>query len=505
MEDIKISEEQIKREFLNLYKAFKKMKLEDVESPRVFFDVSKLAQDTILRDFNSNSRKYTKEQIRRFLASPENYERELREVSNYLYHISQEYKNLINFLSKMLTHDYILIPDANFIDKLDDKLIKNFYKTLNFLENYNIKAKLSAIEPILLREDLYFAYERTDGTNFLWQQLPTNYCRIAGLDAFDTYIIEFDFSYFNKSNVNIDNYDDEFKNLYNYYKSDYRKYRWQKLNPEKTICFKLDRSVPYCLPLFSGIFDEVLGLENTKDLQETNNKANNYKILHQKVPMKTDNDAEPNEFLIDGDNARAFHNILKSVVPDGIGVATTPMDINAITLKNNQYEEDIVSKVERNLFTSAGISQLIFSDENNGKIGLDRSIEFGSSIMFSLLRQYELWFKKRLRIFGNKIYNWKLAFPNITIYNQKQMFDRLLKAGEFGYSKFFIGASLGISQAELIEIMNLENKQLELLDNLIPLISAHTQSNNPGRPLKDDDLSDKGIEQRNREDNNNKS
>lgn len=96
MENTKISEEQIKREFLNLYKAFKKMKLEDVESPRVFFDVSKLAQDTILRDFNSNSRKYTKEQIRRFLASPENYERELREVSNYLYHISQEYKNLIN-------------------------------------------------------------------------------------------------------------------------------------------------------------------------------------------------------------------------------------------------------------------------------------------------------------------------------------------------------------------------------------------------------------------------
>lgn len=496
------NEQKIQNEFLEFYEMFKQYKSQNQSTQILLFDVDSFYNSTINRSINAKSRKYTKEQIRRFLGKIEQFERQIREVSMYLYATSQEYKNLINYFSKMLTHDYILIPDV--VDVDNKNFLKNFHKTLNYIENYNIKNKLSEIEPVLLREDVFFAYERTDGDYVIWQQLPTNYCRISGIDRYNTYTFEFNFSYFDKQNVDIENYDDEFKKGYQKYKKDYRNKKWQKLNPEKAICFKMDRSLILNLSLFSGIFEGLLGLEDYKDLQENSTRGNNYKLIHQRIPMKSDKDAKVNSFLIDDKAAVKFHNNVKSNIPEYIGVVTTPMELTGITLNSNKFDEDLVGKAEKNLFISAGVSQLLFNSDQAGNIGLNRSIEMDSSIMFSLLRQYEVFFKKKLDQFSSRKYKWKLIFPDITIYNREDMFDKFLRAGQYGFPKFLIAASLGISQLEMIGMSNLEN-QLGIVDDLIPLISAHTQSGDSGRPKKDENnLADGGLDQRNRQSNDNR-
>lgn len=355
-----------------------------------------------------------------------------------------------------------------------------------------------------MREDFYFAYERSDSENYIWQQLPSNFCRILGVDAYECITFEFDFSYFDKQNVDIDNYAPEFKTMYNIYKKSGK--RWQKLDSEKAICFKFDKSVLYTMPFFSAMFEEILGLDDYKDIQDNSTKSRNYKLLTQKIPMNTDKDAKINSFLIDDKAAIKFHNNVRANVPEFIGVVTTPMEITSITLDKQQTEEDIVGKAERNLFTTAGVSELLFNSDKGGSVGLNRSIEENASIMFGLLRQYEVWFKKRLKIFNNnsRTYKWKLIFPDITIYNRADMFDKLLKSAQFGYSKFYVSASLGLSQSEILDINTLENT-LNLIDNLKPLQSSHTQANDIGRPLKDENnLSDKGAEQRDKEANDNR-
>jgi hypothetical protein len=236
-----------------------------------------------------------------------------------------EYKNVVKHLSKLLIHDYVLIPTGNLYDIVSSKtknikFLKSFYANLEFVENYNIKSKLLDMEDIILREDVYFGYERSDGENYIWQQLPTNYSRILGWDAYGNYTMEFDFTYFTKSNVDVNNFDPEFKEKYFLYESNYQKYRWQKLS-DKAIVFKMDKSVLYSLPQFSGIFCSVLGISDYLDLQEESSVASNYRLIHQKIPQNTDKDAVVNKFLIDDKAAVKFHNnIVKNVSGNHIGV-----------------------------------------------------------------------------------------------------------------------------------------------------------------------------------------
>lgn len=512
MTDKKTKNQDLKSEFLEMWQMYQESKSQNTSSPTTF-DVDRFVNtinyfyDHSLKNSQIN-RKYTEVEIQKFLENPEKFEAAIREASNYLYHFSQEYKNLIRYFSKMLTLDYILIPDSILIDNLDEKksekLIKSFYKNLQFIQDYNIKYKLRKVIDVLLKEDFWFGYEKTDGENFVWQKLPTNYCRLLGLDEYETYTFEFDFSYFNKMNVNIKNYPEEFQNKYKLYKSNGKK-RWQQLDPKNAICFKLDESVVYGLPFFSAMFDELFRLEDIKEFQQDNDKHSNYKLLHQQIPMDEKN-GKANSFLIDAGASGKFHNNVRSNVPKGIGVVTTPMKINGIVLKNNSnVEEDIVAKNERNLFTTAGVSQLIFSADKSGSIGLNKSIEMDSTMMFALLRQFEMFFRKRLRLNNSKKLRWKLILPDITYYNRENMIDKLLKVAQYGYSKFFVSTSLGLSQNDFIGLSKLENNQLSLIDNMIPLSSSHVQDGDPGKPkLDENQLDDKGLKTRDLEGNNNR-
>lgn len=139
------NEDKLKSEFLEFYETFKKYKSQQEQQPILLFDVNAFTQGMTYRDKTSSSKKYSKKDIRRYLTNPEQFERQLREASIYLYNTCQEYKNLIYFMSRMLTHDYILFPDRIIIED-DNKILNSFYKNLEFIENYNIKSKLSDIE-----------------------------------------------------------------------------------------------------------------------------------------------------------------------------------------------------------------------------------------------------------------------------------------------------------------------------------------------------------------------
>jgi hypothetical protein len=481
----------IKSEFLDFYKVFEQYKKDEIQnSPTLFFDVNAFNQGTVSsRYYESTPYKYTKKQIRGYLERPETFERQLREVSLFLYANFQEYRNIIRHLSKMLTHDYVLIPTGNLYDIVSSKaknvkFLKSFYANLEFVENYNIKSKLSDVEAILLREDFYFGYERSDGEDYIWQQLPTNYSRILGQDKQGNLTMEFDFTYFTKSNVSIDNFAIEFHEKYELYKQNYQKYRWQKLS-DNAIVFKMDKSVLYTLPQFSGVFASILGITDYLDLQEESSKANNYKLLHQKIPQNTDKDSKVNDFKIDDKAAVKFHNnVVKNVAGNHIGTVTSPMEINAISLSDSKIDEDLVGKALRNLFAQAGISQSLFSTDKNGAIGLNRGLEVDMALMFSLLRQEELFMKKRLKMFNDSIkskFKWKLLLPNVTVHNESDYKKEVINNAQYGYSKF----CNTLSQSDLIALLYLE-QAIGLQSMMSPLLSSHTISGEVGNPGIDD-------------------
>lgn len=465
------------------------------QSPSTTFDVNAFRKNTVDRIYDSKAYKYTKEQIRSYLLNPEKSEKIIRDVSLYLYQVIQEYKNVVNYYGKMLTHDFLLVPNKIVREVNDKKFINSFYDNLDFLENYNIKSKLSKIESILLREDFYYAYEISDGENFIWKQLPSDYCRILGLDEFECYTFEFDFSYFDKRNsLKIDDFPSEFKNKYNIYKSK-SSMRWQELNQVNAICFKFDTSVLWGSPQFMALFISLLELEDYRDLMEDSTKTDNFKLISMSIPLN-EKAEKVNQYMISLDHAKDFYNNARNNIGEKIGVIAHPFkDVKAINLNENKFDENIVAKAAKNIFDSVGMSQLL-GNGGDSSVGLERSINNDETLMFGLLRQYELFFKKRLSIFNAESkFKWKILFPDLTFYNRKDMFDTYMKAGQAGFNKFYILASLGISQATFIALSNIENNQLRLVEDLLSVLSSNNSiTSSKGRPKKDKTkLADKTI------------
>jgi hypothetical protein len=482
-----ISETEIESSFmkaLNKFTEFYNNFSQQNQSPALVYDFNAFNKATTNRVYDSKGKKYTKEQMRGYLANPEKFEKQIRDSSIYLYNSIHEYKHLIDYMAKMLTHDYILIPDSINEDLNDKKLLNSFYRNLEFIENYNIKAKLKQIESVLIREDFYFGYERSDGQNYVWQRLPSDYCRLLGSDEFGVITFEFDFTYFGKQGLKLDNFDPEFRTRYDAYKVDSSK-RYQQLS-DKAICFKLDTSVLYGLPYFAGIFTDLMGIEEYKDDQEETTRANNYKLIALNIPL-FDKEKGVNQYLVTLDHIANFVSNAQKVTPEKVGVFAYPGEALALNLNNSnaKFDENIVAQAQNDLMTSAGVSKLI-GNGGDTSMGLERSIQDDEAVMFSLLRQYELWFKKRLRMFNKDKYRWKVFMPNISRYNQKEMFEMYLKSGNAGFPKALIVATMGYSQSDMLGLADIEN-QLDLVESKLKVLpSAATTAGNDegGRPGK---------------------
>jgi hypothetical protein len=71
-------------------------------------DFSKLTK-LILQDLNDPSNKkgltfftkFTREDVVKYLEKPQNYVKQIRQMSNYLYVVSQQYRRLINYFAKL--------------------------------------------------------------------------------------------------------------------------------------------------------------------------------------------------------------------------------------------------------------------------------------------------------------------------------------------------------------------------------------------------------------------
>ena len=83
---------------------------------------------------NSATRAYTSEQINRLLLNPYGNYKELQNISNYLLYNSPMYNNFLDYLSNILTWDYVLeCEDVDDVKKRQleidiMKLLKQFIK-----------------------------------------------------------------------------------------------------------------------------------------------------------------------------------------------------------------------------------------------------------------------------------------------------------------------------------------------------------------------------------------
>jgi len=456
----------------------------------------------ILRDLeNSNQqatffKKYKKDDVIKWLESPEKYEKELRNASIYLYNASNHYKRLVQYFGKMALFAYIAIPYKLNIDEVDKEKFKQAYKkNLDYLDTLNIKHEFLKIMDVIFVEDVFYGYEYSSKDSYFIQKMPPDYCRISSI-VDGVYCYQFDFAYFNtpSNTKKLESWDKEFKTKFDIYKLD-PKQKWQELDSNKTICIKLNEGFNYSIPPFIGVFASLYDLEDYKALKKIREEIGNYKLLSLEIPLTDDGD-----YKFNYDEAVKFYNMMGAVLPENIGLALTPLKISEHSFdKAGQSLTNGVAEAEDAFWNSTGTSSLLFSSNKSGASVINNSIKSDEEIVFALFRQFERWLSARLKQ-QSGTYKFKVQILDVTIFNKQEFLDQLIKVGTYGIPVISkINAVLENSPNDTNALLFLENDILEYHNKLKPLVSSHTQSGSDesGNPQSDeDDLDEAGEKTR---------
>lgn len=114
---------------------------------------------------------------------------------------------------------------------------------------------------------------------------------------------------------------------------------------KKTICIKVSDELIETFPFFAGVFDSIYDVEAFKQLRKDSAELANYMALALKLPIRDSNDN--NDFKIDAQMYSYFNQVVQGVVPEQVGVFTTPMEVDTIKFDNKLAGDDGVEKQQK--------------------------------------------------------------------------------------------------------------------------------------------------------------
>lgn len=420
----------------------------------------------------------------------------LRQVSNYFYKTSGLYQKVCNYFAFLYRYDWYVVPEIIDENIKADKVLKDFIKILNYLDDSHIKQLCGEIALEVIKNGAYYGYIVPSEKSLILQQLPVAYCRsrykIGTIPA-----VEFNMKYF----------DDAFKDV-NYrmkvlklfpqeFAKGYRLYKqnklqpdfqgdvgcWYLLDPESTIKFSFYNG-QYDIPIFVNAIPSIIDLDQAQDLDRRKQMQKLLKILVQKLPRDKNGD-----LIFDVEEAQDLHNnavqMLKRAV--GVDVLTTFADVDALDMsdKNTTTTTDDLAKVERTVYNALGISQNLFNTDGN--LSLQKSIQQDESSVRNLLLQFHIFFDRIVdkKNTQRKKYKFQLYMLETTQYNYQDLSKMYKEQVQLGYSKMLPQIALGHSQSSILNTAYFENEILKLHEIMIPNLMSSTMSSEQILGMKD--------------------
>ena len=428
----------------------------------------------------------------------------LREISDYFYRTNGIYFRVCNYFAQMYRYDWYIVPEVYDESKVkEDKLVVDFNKALNFLDNSYIKKTCADIALQVIKNGAYYGCIISSGNSIILQELPVGYCRsrynVGNLPAVEFNMRFFDVMFpdtaYRMQVLNL--FPDEFKKGYMAYKTGklnekavlgqeptidlcgrwQRENGWWLLDPEKTMKFSFSNGAfgGGDIPLFINAIPAILDLDAAQDLDRRKQMQKLLKIIVQKLPMDKNGD-----LIFDVDEARDIHNnavqMLKRAV--GVDVLTTFADIDSIDMsdKNTTTSQDDLQKVERSVYNALGISQNLFNTDGN--LSLNSSILNDEGALRTLVLQFNVLFDRLTQACSanKKKYNFRLYMLETTQYNYKELSKLYKEHVQMGYSKMLPQIALGHSQSSILNTAYFENEVLHLSEIMIPPLMSSTMN-----------------------------
>lgn len=448
-------------------------------------------------------KKYKQSEVREIIEGyklPRNQEK-LVEISQLLYANSPQYKRLVQYFGGMALFSHVLLPVKDISKYKKDKVVKQYTQIGELIRLMNLRHEMTKLMISAFVEDVFYGYVHRTKKDFYIQKIDSKLCKITSVED-GVFNFSIDMSFFQKNEDTLHQWADEIQQKYRQWKimksKNPKLSEWVELDAENTICIKVNEEILEIFPPFAGSFDAIYDIEGFKRLRKDREEIGNYMILTQELPMRKDSENN-NDFMIDRDMMMYFHNMAVDVVPENVGVITSPMKIEPLKFDRDKVDNDGVAKAERDFWSGNGTSQLLFNADKSTSQGLLMSIKTDEEIVFGVLTQIERWVNRFLKFqFSDLMFN--IDILDVTHFNQSDKHKMYLESAQFGIPvKSHIGATLGLSPIEIMNMAYLENDILELHDKFIPLMSSHTMSakditgnkGEDGRPPKEaDEVSD---------------
>lgn len=472
-----------------------------------FAELKNILMQNVSKSSTKTFVQYSKERLQTYLTNPASNIDNIRDISAFLYRVSQNYKTLINYYSLMPLYSY----NSTYITKdwtqppTADEFMKNFQEVCKRLDNMNLRTICPQIVSTTMRDGICVGYVYDDEDSFFINFLDPKYCKISALADRNTYIVKFDASYFDIGNnkdflygVNEDGegtWDEAFVTGYEDYKSNGTNFKWFELPAERVICTICGDDPTLPLPYFLNIFNSLLDLLDYEALIRSKTELENYVLLVSKIPLLKNSD-QVNDFAVDLNLVRATQAVIDEVAPQLAATCFTPCEIEPIffTNKNQVDDTNIYAEAMDNLFSTIGVSKALFAGESNS-VGLRHSIRVDESIAFNFLRRIEANIQRYIKLNVSEDFGFK--FHEVTIFGADEYKKSLKEEVSLGSPKKLDWATIDKSPLEVINSTFMEDA-LGLVDLWQPLKTSFTQTDNTsgGQEKSDDDLSESGIETR---------
>jgi hypothetical protein len=201
----------------------------------------------------------------------------LRKISKYFYRTSGIYARACNYFANMYRYDWYVVPEVYDKKTKEDKITKDFFDLLRYLDNSYIKQISGDIALKVMIEGAYYGYCIEGADSIMIQQLPIEYCRSRYFSG-GRPAVEFDMRFFDAEFADpayrmriLKMFPEEFQKGYVLFKSKKLKSdsphesfgSWYLLDPMNTVKFDLDNGD---IPVFINSIPAILDLDAAQDL-----------------------------------------------------------------------------------------------------------------------------------------------------------------------------------------------------------------------------------------------
>ena len=468
-----------------------------------------------LRKWHDSNKTYTKtisvfnkETLRSYLQNIGANEKNLRNLSWYLYYRSQIYNRIVNFYANMIDLSArSVIPPYDMVKGGDaKKVLKSFQDTINVLDNMHLPGEFYNVFVNCFVQDVFYGVVFYDDTGIFIYNFPADYARIAGKYMSGDFGYEVDCSYFKRYPELLEYFPQPFKTIYDQYERD--GIRWQEMPKEYALCLKYRaEDLETIVPPFIPIFNAIINLADLEDIQAIADEQNIYKLIWMELETiqgsKQIDDWKADPTLVE----RYLNKMINEALPDYISAALVPGKLNEISFPEDQANDtNKVEKATEAVLNTAGGAEILNGATINNtyafKMATIANTEYAIS---SLLPQVQGWVNRMLGvILGNNAS--KVKFFEVSAYTKEDFKEQLLDSAQNGLpTKLAYNTLNGFSEKETLALNFLEEDVLNLKDKLVPLSTSYTQSDDgytdevgQGAPEKNpEDLSPSGERSRN--------